>query len=213
VALQQGQKFSFTPALLIWYTYCKMKRILKKHWPLLGIGALILLVAVHILLAQRGLTSKPSSSEKDSREGIRLEDIHYSHSDPDNNVTWLLDAAEVTFSKDRRFMAFRRFRLQVQPQDRPQVELTGEKGDYDTETGELRLQGGLKGKTENGYTFETESAVYNQKKGDLQTHELVLISGPLFSVQGRGLSLDVNREILTIHSEVTTFIKSETFIS
>jgi LPS export ABC transporter protein LptC len=190
-----------------------MKKILKKHWPLLGIGGLILLVAVHILLAQRGLTSKPASSEKDPREGIRLEDIHYSHSDPDAKVTWLLDATEVTFSKDRRFMSFRHFRLQVQPQDRPHVELVGEKGDYDTETGELVLQGGLKGKTENGYTFETESAVYNQKKGDLQTHEPVMISGPLFSIQGRGLSFDVNREILMIHSEVTTFIKSGTFMS
>lgn len=190
-----------------------MKKILKKHWPLLAIGALILVVAVHIFLARRGLTANPSSSEKDPREGIRLEDIQYSHSDPDNKVTWLLDATEVTFSKDRRFMSFRHFRLKVEPQDRPRVELTGEKGDYDTETGELLLQGGLKGKTENGYTFETESAVYNQKKGDLQTREPVLISGPLFSVRGRGLSLDVNREILTIHSEVTTVIHSETVIS
>ena len=190
-----------------------MKKILKKHWPLLGIGGLILLVAVHVLLAQRGLISKPASSEKDPREGIRLEDIHYSHSDTDKKVTWLLDATEVTFSKDRRFMSFRHFRLQVQPEARPHVELVGEKGDYDTETGELVLQGGLKGKTDNGYTFETESAVYNQKKGDLHTQEIVRINGPLFSVQGRGLSFDVKREILTIHSEVTTFIKSGTVVS
>jgi LPS export ABC transporter protein LptC len=190
-----------------------MKKILKKHWPLLGIGALILLVAVHIFLAQRGLISRSASSEKDAGEGIRLEDIHYSHSDPDTKVTWLLDATEVTFSRDRRFMSFRHFRLHVQPQDRPRVELIGEKGDYDTETGELVLQGGLKGKTDNGYTFETESAVYNQKKGDLQTREPVVISGPLFSIQGIGLSFDVNREILKIHSEVTTFIKSEILMS
>jgi LPS export ABC transporter protein LptC len=190
-----------------------MKKIFQKHWPLLGIGALILFVAVHVYLAQRGLSSGSASSEKGAGEGIRLEDIHYTHSDPDTKVTWLLDAVEVTFSKDKRFMSFRHFRLQVQPQDKPHVELTGEKGDYDTETGELAMQGGLKGKTDNGYTFETESAVYNQKKGDLQTHEPVLISGPLFSIKGRGLSFNVNREILKIHSEVTTFIKSEIWMS
>lgn len=189
-----------------------MKKILKKHWPLLGIGALVLIVAAHIL-AQRGLVSTPGHSENGAGEGVRLEDIHYTHSDPDAKVTWLLDANEVIFSKDRRFMSFRHFRLQVQPQDRPRVELTGEKGDYDTETGELVLRGGLKGKTDNGYTFETESAVYNQKRGDLETHEPVLISGPLFSIRGRGLSFDVNKETLKIHSDVTTFIQSETWIS
>jgi LPS export ABC transporter protein LptC len=189
-----------------------MKKILKKHWPLLGIGVVILFVAAHIL-AQRGLVSKPADSESGAGEGFRLKDIHYTHSDSDEKVTWLLDATEVTFSKDRRFMSFRHFRLQVQPQDRPRVELTGEKGDYDTETGELVLKGGLKGKTDNGYTIETESAVYNQKKGDLQTHDAVLISGPLFSIRGRGLSFDVNKETFKIHSDVTTFIKNETWMS
>jgi LPS export ABC transporter protein LptC len=190
-----------------------MVKILKKNWPLLGIAVLILLVVAHVLLAQRGLLSRRASSEAGAGEGIRLEDIHYSHSDPDAKVTWLLDAEEVTFSKDRRFMSFRHFRLQVEPQDRPRVELVGKRGDYDTQTGELVLQGGLKGKTDNGYTFETESAVYNQKKGDLQTQEPVVITGPLFSIQGRGLSFNLNKEILTIHSEVTTFVKSGILMS
>jgi LPS export ABC transporter protein LptC len=110
-------------------------------------------------------------------------------------------------------MSFNHFHLKVQPQKRPSVELTGEKGEYDTETGELVLKGDLKGKTDNGYTFETQSAVYNQKRGSLQTDELVEISGPFFSIRGRGLSFDVDKEVMTIQSEVTTFIKSEMFIS
>lgn len=189
-----------------------MTKTLKKHWPLFAIGAIVLLVIGHVLVAQRGLLSK-SVPAGGGGEGVRLEDVHYTHSDPDTKVTWLLDAAEVTFSKDRRFMTFQDFRLRVQPKDRPNIELVGERGDYDTETGELVLKGGLKGKTDSGYTFETESAVYNQKRGDLKTHEPVLISGPLFSIRGRGLYFDVNREILQIHSDVTTFIKSDTWIS
>jgi LPS export ABC transporter protein LptC len=189
-----------------------MKRLFKKIWPLIGIGGLILLAGIHILLSQRESLLTSASSDKSPAEGMRLEDIHYSHADPDNKVTWLLDAAEVTFSKDRRFMSFWDFRLEVHPQDRPRLELIGQRGDYDTETGELVLQGALHGKTENGYTFETEYAVYNQKKGDLETHEPVLITGPFFSIRGRGLSLDVNRDILTIHSEVTTLIKNRTWV-
>lgn len=188
------------------------KKTLKKIWPLIGIGALILLAGIHIFLAQKESSSTPSPSDKGAAEGMRLEDIHYSHTDPDNKVTWRLDAAEVTFSKNRRFMSFHDFRLKVHPLDRPRLDLTGQRGDYDTETGELVLQGALRGKTDNGYTFETEYAVYNQKKGDLETHEPVVINGPFFSIQGRGLSFDVNREILRIHSEVTTSIKDRTWL-
>ena len=143
---------------------------------------------------------------------MRLEEIQYSHVDPENKTTWLLDAAEVTFSKDRRFMSFLDFRLKVQPMDRPRLDLTGRRGDYDTQTGELVMEGALRGKTENGYTFETEYAVYDQKKGRLETHEPVMISGPFFSINGRGLSFDVNREILKIHSEVFTLIKDRTWV-
>jgi len=190
-----------------------MKKIFKKQWPLLGIGALILFVAVNVFLAQRGFISGSDSSEKGGREGFRFKDIHYEHSDPDAKVTWLLDALEVTTSKDRRFMSFRNFRLQVRPQDKSHVELTGENAEYDRETGEVVLQGDLKGKTDNGYTFETESAVYNQKKGDLRTDEPVVISGPMFFVRGRGMSFDVNRKILRIHSDVTTSVKREILAS
>ncbi|MFO7459490.1 MAG: LPS export ABC transporter periplasmic protein LptC [Desulfatiglandales bacterium] len=189
-----------------------MRKLLKKTWPLVGIGGLVLLVGIHILLSQKETSLAPVASDNGPAEGMRLEDIHYSHADPENKVMWLLDAAEVTFSKDRRFMSFWDFRLKVHPQGKSRLELIGQRGEYDTETGELVLRGALQGKTENGYTFETEYAVYNQRRGDLETHEPVLITGPFFSIQGRGLSFDVNRETLRIHSEVTTLIKNRTWI-
>jgi LPS export ABC transporter protein LptC len=190
-----------------------MRNFLKKRWPLVGIGALLLVAALYIFLGQKGLTAKTASDDRGGGEGIRLEDIHYSHTDPEEKVTWLLDAKEVSFSKDRRFMSFRTFRLEVEAQDRPRLELTGEKGTYDKESGEVVLQGNLKGKTDNGYTVLTDYAVYNQKRGDLRTEEPVTIIGPFFSIKGRGLSLDVKKESLKIHSEVTTLIQNESWIS
>jgi len=189
-----------------------MKTTLKKLLPLIGIGGLILFAGIHVFLDQRKTSSLSASSDDAVPEGIRLKDIQYSHADPKSKTTWLMDAAEVTISMDRRYMSFRNFLLKVHPQDRPRLELTGQRGDYDTETGEMILRGDIRGKTENGYTFETEYAVYNQKRGDLETHEPVLITGPFFSIQGRGLSLDVNREVLRIHSEVTTRIKDRTWV-
>jgi LPS export ABC transporter protein LptC len=190
-----------------------MRYFLKKHWPLVGMGALILVAGLYIFLAGKGFIGKAASDDMAAGEGIRLEDIHYSHNDPEKKVTWLLDAKEVSFSKDKRFMSFRTFRLEVQAQNRPRLELTGDKGTYDRDSGEVVLQGNLKGKTDNGYTVVTNYAVYNQKRGDLETEEPVTITGPFFSIQGRGLSYDMKKESLKIHSEVTTLIQSEKWIS
>ncbi len=176
-------------------------------------AVLILVAGAYIFLAGRGLIAKTASDNRDGGDGIRLQDIHYSHNDPEEKVTWLLDAKEVSLSKDRRLMSFRTFRLEVEAQDRPRLELTGEKGTYDKESGEVVLQGNLKGKTDNGYTVLTDYAVYNQKRGDLRTEEPVTIIGPFFSIKGRGLSLDVKKESLKIHSEVTTLIQNESWIS
>jgi LPS export ABC transporter protein LptC len=82
----------------------------------------------------------------------------------------------------------------------------GKQGEFDKRTGRLVLKGDLMGETEDGYRFTTEQAVYNHKQGYLETDKPVKISGDLFSVEGKGLFLDVGKEKLKILSNATTMI-------
>jgi LPS export ABC transporter protein LptC len=179
---------------------------LRKHWPLIGIGLLGILVIVHLSRAPKQNTESSSDTGAALEKGLKLEDIHYSQDDPDDRVKWFLDAKEAILSDDKQVISFRNFKLRLEPENRPRVELEGEKGVFHRNSGEIHLQGGLRGFTDDGYRIVTESAVYSQKEGCLETHDLVKISGPFFSLEGRGLLLNVEKETLLILSNVTALI-------
>jgi len=147
-----------------------------------------------------------------SEEGIKLENINYTQNSPDDGMKWNLDAKEVKFSKDRQFISFRDFRLKLEPENRPSVELEGKRGDYDRNSGEINLHGDLQGHTNDGYRIITQHILYKHKEGLLKTDEPVKIMGPFFSIAGRGLYLNLEKETLRIISGVTTSIYRESFM-
>jgi LPS export ABC transporter protein LptC len=126
-----------------------------------------------------------------------------------HKVKWVLDASEAKLSKDQQIVTFLNFHVTLEPKDRPRVTMQGKQGEYDKRTGRLVLQGDLRGQTEDGYRFTTEQAVYHHKEGYLETDRAVKISGDFFSVEGKGLFLDMGKEKLQILSDVTTLIHGE----
>ena len=189
-----------------------MSIFFKRQWPLLGIGAVVALVCFYIIRSGGELTGEPILREIISGEGLKLKDIHYMHDNPDEGLKWILDAGEVRFSGDKRSIFFHEFRLRVEPENRPLFELKGEKGDYSRDSGEINLWGDLEGISGNGYKIVTEHMVINEKRGHLGTQELVKIFGPFFSVVGRGLFVDLEKERLRIESDVTTVFNKESLV-
>ena len=150
-----------------------------------------------------------AAQDKESEEGIRLKDIHYVQDDPAHKVKWTLDASEAKLSKDQQFVTFVNFHLILKPENKPVVTVQGKQGEFDKRSGRLVLQGDLVGETEDGYRFTTEQAVYHHKEGTLETDQAVKISGAFFSIDGKGLLLDLGKEKLQILSNATTLIYGE----
>lgn len=172
-------------------------------------GFILAVMTAYLFQATKEPVKQATPQEKESEEGIRLKDIHYVQDDPAQKVKWVLDASEAKLSKDQQVVTFSNFLVTLLPENRPTVTLKGKQGEFDKRTGRLVLQGELMGRTEDGYRFSTEQAVYNHKEGFLETDRDVKISGAFFSVEGKGLFLDVSKEKLQIHSNVTTMIQGE----
>jgi LPS export ABC transporter protein LptC len=189
-----------------------MTRFFKKHWPLLGIAILLLVVGLYVMGAQKEIIKESLVKEIVGEEGLKLKNVSYSQNDPTQGMRWTLDAKEVKFSKDKTFISFKDFRLKLRPQNRPTVELKGQKGDYDRTSGEINLSGDLQAYTDNGYRIITEHILYKEKEGYLKTDEPVKILGPFFSVAGRGLYYNPEKETLKIQADVTTRIAKESLI-
>jgi len=186
-----------------------MNKFLRKHWPLVAMGLLLAAVTVYLFQARKEPLDRTAALDKPSEEGIRLKDIHYVQDDPAHKVKWVLDASEARLSKDQQFLTFLGFHVTLEPENRPRVTLQGKQGEFDKRTGQLVLEGDLIGQTEDGYRFTTEQAVYHHKEGYLETDQAVKISGSLFSIEGKGLFLDLGKEKMQILSNVTTRIQGE----
>lgn len=178
----------------------------------MGIGAVIGTVLFYVILARLGPAGIPISAVINPEESLKLQDIHLAETTPDRGLKWVLDASEGKISKDQRIISFTNFRLRLEPENRPKVALEGKRGEYDKHSGNLSLSGGLKGQMDTGYVITTEEAIFRQKQGDLETDKPVKIIGPFFSVEGRGLYVNVKDETLKILSEVKTTIRDDSLI-
>ncbi|MBW2016389.1 MAG: LPS export ABC transporter periplasmic protein LptC [Deltaproteobacteria bacterium] len=184
---------------------------MKRHWPLLGI-ALIMGVALFYLAGPSDeLPEKIVERDLSGEEGFTLQDIHYSQDNPDEGIRWDLRAKEARITKDRKVISFRDFRLKLKSGNRPSIEIEGGRGEYDKDSGRINLWDNLKGRTENGYRITTDHVQYQQGTACLKTDSTVRITGPAFSVEGKGLYIDLKREFLSLHAGVTTIVKSEGF--
>jgi len=163
-------------------------------------------IGFYLVNSKKEILQGPSFTDVVLDEGLKLKNIHYAHDNPDDKVKWVLDAKEVKFSQDREHISFKDFRLKLEPENKPSIELEGKRGEYDKSAGKISLQGNLLGYTDNDYKIMTDHILYNQKEGFLKTDEPVKIIGPFFSVSGNGLYFNLEREFLKILSGVTTLI-------
>ncbi len=183
-----------------------MRNFLKRQWPLLGLGILLALVCFYLVRSGKEVIQETLIENIMPGEGLRFNGFHYAQNNPDKGVTWAIDAKEMRSSGDMNSISFNDFRMKVTPKDRPGIELTGEKGDYSRESGEMNLWGNLEGISDSGFRIVTDHILINEKSRQLSTDKPVKIFGPYFSVHGRGLFVDLEKETLKIHTNVTAVI-------
>ena len=173
---------------------------------------ILLVVAFHLIKFGRKVIQRPDFSVVIDGEGIKLKDIHFTQNDLTKGLEWVLDAREVKSSLDKNTILFHDFHLKLKPKDRPFIKFKGNEGDYSRKSGEINLWGELEGYSEDGYRFVTERVHFNEKTGFLTTDKPVKISGPFFTVTGKGLYIDLKKERLKISSDVVAVLNNESLM-
>jgi len=184
-----------------------MAPFLKKHWPLAGIALLILVAALYIFSTPESGNKGLGLTDMVLEKGVELtENITFTQNDPSKGVKWVLDAKGVKSSDNQAVYSGIDFRIKLELEDGAQIELQGEKVDYDRNSGQITLRGNVSGETDDGYRLVTDHLLYREETGSLETDAPVKIYGPFFSVSGQGLDFNPEEEVLRILSDVTTHI-------
>ena len=186
-----------------------MRGFLKRQWPILGLGILLTVVSFYLVKSGKKVIRETLVEDIMPGEGHQATDIHYAQNNPDKGMTWALEAKEMRSSGDKNSIAFNEFRLKVTPKDRPLIELTGARGDYSRDSGEINLWGNLEGFSGNGFKIFTDHILINEKSRQLTSDKPIKILGPFFSVDGRGLFVDLETETLNILTDVTAVINKD----
>jgi len=189
-----------------------MMKLQLKYLPIIGIIAIFAVIGFFLIKVGYEGVEDTVLTELVPDEGLRLKNIHYIQDNPDEGAKWILDADEVKLSKDRQHFSFNKFHLKLEPENNFSIELVGSSGDYDKTSDEINLRGDLEGHTENGYRISTDHILYKQKEGNLNADGPVEITGPFFSVTGRGLHVNLEEETLRIISNTKTLIKRGSLI-
>lgn len=187
-------------------------RLHLRHLPVFGI--IVLLAVIGFFLVKAGYRDVEDEilTELPAKEGLRLENIQFIQDNPDKGARWILDANEVIMSEDRQHMSFNRFHLKLEPENNFTIDLVGSSGDYDRTSDEINLYGDLEGHAENGYMVSTDHILFKQKEGNLSADGPVEINGPFFSVTGRGLLINLEKETIRILSDTRTLIKKGSLV-
>ena len=183
-----------------------------KYLPLAGI--IILLAVTGYFLVKKGYKGIDNAvlNEVLPDAGLTIKNFHSSQDDPDEGTRFVLDADEGTYSQDRQRVMLNNFRLILEPLNSPSMMIKGNKADYDTNSKVIDLSGDLQGNSSDGFEIFTEHLIYKQKEGVLKTNEPVIITGPFFSVSGKGLIFNAEKETLQILSYVTALIEKGSLI-
>ena len=58
-----------------------MKNLIKRQWPLIGLGVLLVIVAFYLIRGGKELITGPAIKDFVSGDGLKLKDIRYTHND------------------------------------------------------------------------------------------------------------------------------------
>ena len=190
-----------------------MKTIQIKYRPISGIIIIVLIIGF-FLISKRDKRDKNDFPVTDIDMGVgqKLQNVRLTNENSEESLRWVLDAIELRFSQDSQHITFNNFQLKFEPENGVFLELSGKTGEISRILNEINLIDNIQGRTENGYTINTENILYRQKDGLLTTDEPVNITGPFFSVSGNGLDIDLVNKTLKITSNTTTIIDKEALI-
>ncbi|RLB12222.1 MAG: LPS export ABC transporter periplasmic protein LptC [Deltaproteobacteria bacterium] len=184
-----------------------MKRFVRRYWPVLGLVFMVLVIAYYIVSAPRKVVKKANTLNHIlPRYALQLQDVHYTHDDPNKEIKWELDAKKVRFSKDRSIITFSNFHLIIHSKGQKGFDLKGKEGRYKRNESMLYLKGDLIAIYSGNYKLYTNSMIFNEKTGLGSSKDPVEIKGPFFHINGIGMHLDIKKKKIKVLSDVNSII-------
>ena len=183
-----------------------MKRI---RYILLAVSSLVFIL-VMVALVRNFLTPrdlKPLENLPPQGVNMQINDIHYEQTNQDAFKEWELDAQSAQYYKDEDKFVLQSLEVTFFSNKGKIYTLTAERGEFYTESKDIKVSGNVVAVTDEGYHIQTDSFLYSAGERKIVSDDEVTLSSKKMIMSGKGMVIDLNEERLYILKEVRALEK------
>lgn len=137
---------------------------------------------------------------------MRIADFVYTEVGQDN-VQWELQAKSAQYQKNRNLAQLEQVRVKLTVDKKREFILTGQQGEVDTDQKNFAVRGKVKIISDAGDTFVTDYLRYSGHEKKIYTDAPVAMENQRMKIQGRGLTILIEKEELALASNVRAIIR------
>jgi len=182
-------------------------------WQVKKIRLILLCISVCIIgavlvIALKGekkqIVIKENTRAADNSPGatIELKNVAYSTTNKDNFKEWDLNAQSAQYYQGGETIILEGVEVKLYRPDGSTYSLKGAHGEYNTETKNIKMYGNIIGVMPDNTTVQAETFYYDNAKRQVTTNDTIFIKRSNFTLKGRGMVIDLNKEKLSILSHV-----------
>lgn len=172
----------------------------------LGVAAAVVLVAA-LITAGYYWGTRPAEEQKpglkviDDQVDLYIKDVHYTEvGDSGNRLE--INADSAAFLKKENEARFERVRMKLILPDGKTYELSADRGKLRTDRKDVEIEGNVVILSSRGDRFTTNRLFYSDGEKKIHTKDDVTLTNPRFVVQGRGMTLLLKTEHVTLSGPV-----------
>lgn len=172
----------------------------------LGVAAAVVLVAA-LITAGYYWGTRPAEEQKpglkviDDQVDLYIKDVHYTEvGDSGNRLE--INADSAAFLKKENEARFERVRMKLILPDGKIYELSADRGKLRTDRKDVEIEGNVVILSSRGDRFTTNRLFYSDGEKKIHTKDDVTLTNPRFVVQGRGMTLLLKTEHVTLSGPV-----------
>jgi len=123
------------------------------------------------------------------------------------NARWTVWAAKAIYFEDKEETELEQVKATFFLKKGGQVELTGDKGIFYTDTNNMEIRDSVVVSYGDGYEIKTDRLFYDRDKGLISTESKLVVKGPQFTLKGKGMLLQIAKRKVSILSHIETTVK------
>ncbi len=181
------------------------------------LGAVVVLITIGIVVALFFSSRKLNEAEKEQKEmtaaaggppSIEAEKLKYTES-TGGKTLYEIESGEAKFFKDEAKTEFKDIRVTFFYKDQYKIVVAGDYGLLNTDTKNITISKNVTITAAGDYTMKTDNLSYSADASEISTDDPITVTGPAASFEGKGLVFNLEKEELSIKSDVKTHIVGE----